>query len=258
MLPGMIACLIALAVCSCGTAKENDALTAQADRVSTILEHDVELNPNFLASAYAEFADKEFTIYIVFEDERVKLSDYTDAFIEYFVAEELKNNAGDDLAEIVNSLAKIDGKMVLQLSDSYGTTRSFDFSVQQIKYLARTPRTKLNFNEVKAQALQLMADSWVDVRKAHNADDVTFEVITGFATYTVLFNDDKPYQNLTSANLKDRVLKAIEPEYDRFGTFKPIVIEMFRSFGIDGYRYIYTNKVNDKSIKTVVSWRELE
>jgi hypothetical protein len=258
MLPGYIACLIALAVCSCGTAKENDALAAQADRVSTILEHDVELNPNFLTSAYAEFEDKDFRICITFEDDRVRLSDYTEAFIEYFVAEELKGNAGDDLDEIINSLSKIDGKMVLLLSDSYGTTRTLEFTAQQIKYLLRTPRTKLNFNEVKAQALQLMSDYWVDVRKAHNADDVVFEVVTGFATYTILFNNESAYQNVSSANLKDHVIKALTKEYDRFGTFKPIVIDMFRSFGIDGYRYIYTNKQNDKTIKAVVPWRDFE
>jgi hypothetical protein len=33
---------------------------------------------------------------------------------------------------------------------------------------------------------------------------------------------------------------------------------MFRSFGIDGYRYIYTNKQNDKTIKAVVPWRDFE
>jgi hypothetical protein len=256
-LPGFVVCLIALAISSCGSANEEQTLTAQADSVSAVFKQNVELNPTFLTSAYAEYENKEFRICINFEDDRIKLSAYTDAFIDYFLASGLKDNEAD-FKGIFNSLSRVNGKLVLQLGDVYGTTRTLEYTVQEIKYFLRTPRTKLNYNEVKAQALQLMSDYWVDVRKAHNADDVVFEAVGGFATYTILFNDDSSYRYINSGNLKDQMVKALSKEYARFGTFKPLVVDLFSSFGVEGYRYVYTNKQNDKTLKAVVPWNEIE
>jgi hypothetical protein len=255
---GMAIALTVVLVTSCDSKeKENQTLAAQAERINSELAAEVGNNPTLISDAGAEYADGQFQINITFADSLVVLADYTQSFVEYFLAEELKNNQTQDLADLINALSSIEGTYTLNLADVYGTDRDFEFTASQLKRLLNTSRAQLNYNEVKAQVVQLMSNAAAAVRAAEKAENVVFDLTSGFATYTVTFATDKNYANMSTANLKAYAIKKYKNEYAKFGTFTPMVVELFKSLGIDGYRIIYTNKANSKTLKTAVPWREI-
>jgi len=113
---------------------------------------------------------------------------------------------------LINALSAIDGTYTLNLADVYGTDRDFEFTASQLKRLLNTPRAQLNYNEVKAQVVQLMSNAAAAMRVAEKAENVVFDLTSGFATYTVTFANDKNYANMSSANLKAYAIKKYKAE----------------------------------------------
>ncbi len=244
----MAAGIMACAVSACGGGKEAETLMRQAERVNSELATTARQDPALFAKAGAEYADSAFSINIVFADSMLQVADYSQALVEYFLSDEIKSRAGADLDEIVNTLAKVKEPMRLSLTDVYGTSRSYDMTASTLRTLFKTQRSQLQLPQVRSEVLGILAGR-----------AFRFAVGPGVqkATYTIIYDNAKAYSGLNVANLKARYLKLLKPIYKSYGQLAGAVVDMDKSLGIDGYRFILTTPAGDSELKATLPWREI-
>lgn len=101
---------VSLGLWSCGGSKEPSALIAQCERINGELGRVAEESPMFLDSITCSYADAEIKVGLAFADSVVTISDFTEAFVEYALAQYLKQHTGADLDLVLNTLGKEEGK----------------------------------------------------------------------------------------------------------------------------------------------------
>lgn len=242
---------------SCGGNHEAEILQAQAQRVDAQLAADAASNPRLFAAADAEYADSAFRVDITFADSVINVADYSQDLVEYFLSDEIKSSAGQDLDELVNSLAKTKEPLRLTLTDVYGTTRSYDMPASTLRALFKTQRSQLNLPEVRTQVLSILSDRAFRFAVGAGVQKVDFALTTSFATYTIVYDNAKAYSGLNVGNLKARYLKLLKPIYQSYGPLAGAIVEMDRSLGIDGYRFVLTTPSGDSELKCTLPWREI-
>ena len=257
ILNAVAVCAMALAATACGGNKEAEVLQKQAARVNAELAQEVKEAPSLLADASAVSAESAFNVRVVFADSVMHVSDYSQALVEYFLADEIKSNAGADLDEIVNSLAKTKEPMRLSLTDVYGTTRSYDLPAATLRTLFKTKRSQLQLPEVRSEVLEIFAGRSFAFGVGTGVQKVDFALNTSFATYTVIYDSPKAYSGLNVGNLKARYLKLLKPIYKAYGPIADEIVEMNESLGIDGYRFVLTTPSGDSELKATLPWREI-
>jgi len=243
----MAAGIMACAVSACGGGKEAETLMRQAERVNSELATTARQVPALFAKAGAEYADSAFSINIVFADSMLQVADYSQALVEYFLSDEIKSRAGADLDEIVNTLAKVKEPMRLSLTDVYGTSRSYDM----------TASTQLQLPQVRSEVLGILAGRAFRFAVGPGVQKADFALTSSFATYTIIYDNAKAYSGLNVANLKARYLKLLKPIYKSYGQLAGAVVDMDKSLGIDGYRFILTPPAGDSELKATLPWREI-
>lgn len=251
------AATLAVATAACGGNKEAETLQRQAERVNKELAADVQAAPQLLAEAGASYADSAFNVSIVFADSMMQVSDYSQALVEYFLADEVKAAAGTDLDELVNSLAKVKEPLRLSLTDVYGTTRSYDLTAATLRTLFKTNRSQLRLPEVRQQVLDILTARSMRFAVGAGIQKIDMALTTSYATYTIVYDNAKAYSGLTVANLKARYLKLLKPIYKAYGPLADDIVEMDRSLGIDGYRFVLTTPAGDSELKATLPWREI-
>lgn len=250
-----LAALVTMA--SCGGNKDADVLKHQAQRVDAELAAEAAASPQLFAEADAEYGDSAFCVNVVFADSALHVADYSQELVEYFISDEIKSRAGKDLDELVNTLAKTKEPLRLTLTDVYGTTRSYDMPAVTLRTLFKTQRSQLRLPEVRTQVLAIFADRAFRFAVGAGVQKADFALKSSFATYTVVYDNAKAYSNLNVANLKARYLKILKPMYKAYGPLADAVVEMNRSLGIDGYRFVLTTPSGDSELKCTLPWREI-
>lgn len=244
-------------ICSCSSGSEEAILSRQASRIDSIAIADAAANPDFVKSANATYADKTIEINVAFADSAINVTNYTQSVINYFTAEQLKAHADKNLEETVNALAHIEGGIRLELNDVYGNNADFNFTANELKFLIKSQRSRINFAEAKQNVIDLMAGA-ADKFGCEGASAIDFDLTTGFATYTVTFPSAKSYANLTVGNLKARYMPMLSKRYASFGNYKDAIYDMLKSLGIEGYRIVYTTADNNApELKAAIPWREI-
>ena len=95
-----------LALCSCGGgSKGPSALEAQSERIAGDLEALSQESPMFLAGTSAEYAAPNLNVSIEFADTTVNVNSYTEALVQYVLAQYLKNHTGANLDAVINTLS---------------------------------------------------------------------------------------------------------------------------------------------------------
>lgn len=252
----ILICLMVVALAACGGNKEAETLIAQSERVNGELQAAVQANPGLMSRASASYADSAFNVDVVFADSIINVADLSQPLVEYFLSERIKASAGKNLDDIVNALARLSQPLRLSLTDVYGATRSYDLSAATLKTLYRTPRSQLNINEVKQQVISILADQSFRL-VTPGVQKVDFSLANGFATYTIVYDNAHSYSGLTVGNLKARYLKVLKPRYAAFGILSTDIIDMDKSLGIDGYRFVLTTPAGNSEIKSTLPWREI-
>lgn len=243
--------------CSCGGNKEGEILQNQAKRIDTQLTADVASYPEILADAGATYGDSALHVNIVFADSIFNVADYSQELVEFFLADKIKASAGTDLDEIVNTLAKTKEPLRLTLTDVYGTTRSYDLPAVTLRTLFKTQRSQLHLPEVRTQVMKIFSDRAFQFAVGDGVQKVDCDLKSSFVTYTVVYDNAKAYSRLNVANLKARYLKLLKPIYRAYGPLAKPIVEMDRSLGIDGCRFVLTTPSGDSELKCTLPWREI-
>ncbi|MDE6270965.1 MAG: hypothetical protein K2M12_08965 [Muribaculaceae bacterium] len=254
---GVAAASMLTLICSCGGNKDGEILEKQATRINNELTADAASNPGVFAEARATYGDSALNVNIVFADSIFNVADYSQELVEFFLADEIKSAAGEDLDETVNTLAKTKEPLRLTLTDVYGTTRSYDLPAVTLRTLFKTQRSQLHLPEVRTQVMSILADRSFQFAVGEGVQKADCELKSSFVTYTIVYDNAKAYSRLNVANLKARYLKLLKPIYKAYGPLANPIVEMDRSLGIDGYRFILTTPSGDSELKCTLPWREI-
>lgn len=250
-------CCIMLSSCS---KKEPSALVPLVDKMNLDLAGMAKDNPLFLADASASIDSltSAITVEAEFNDSIIDVEKVSDALVEYYTAMQLKDHPGADLDTFLNTLSAEEGSMTVELSDVYGHTRSYEMSAARLKQLFRSAPMQLAFNDVKANVEELLAGRCELYRTRANAQECSFGIENGFATYTLTFAKESNYGNLTQGSLKGRYLHFLQPEYEGMGSFRGPIEALMQSLQIDGYRFVYaTQDGKGKELRAALPWREI-
>lgn len=253
----LLCAFFAAILISCSGSKEPSALIAHADRLNGELGAIAEESPMFLDSATVNYADGTLAVNIAFADTFFTASEFTDALVQYTLAQYMKSHTGANLDEVVNTISKEEGKMAITLIDRKGGSKTFDVPAARLRQLVKLKPMELNYNDARANVLEIMEERDDAFELAANAEDVSFEVANGFAQYTFTFPNANGYARLKQAQLTGRCLNAVKPIYDNYGACRTMVEDLLKSFKIDGYRFVYENNRDKYTLKASVPWRTI-
>ncbi len=253
---------ITVAMVSCGSDKNAQALAAQAERLSGVLSEAAAANPGFLKSASASYDETAFTVDVSLADTLIDIKQVTPALFQYFTAIEVKANADKNLEETVNALSAKDQPMIVKVTDYSGATTDYELSASTLRRLYKTPLTQLDFTNVKNNVLEIMK-SEADEFMIAGSTAVSFSFAGGYGDYTVSFPTKKDFitkdtaSALTLSNLKARGIKVLAARYDSLGDYRDAFMEMYKSLGIDGFHLIYVTEKGDDTMKITILWRDI-
>ncbi len=210
------------------------------------------------ASATLDSITSDVTVSVSFCDSVFDVEMFSDALVEYYTAQQLKDNPGKNLDTFLNTMSSKEGTLTVELADVYGHKRSYAMSGARLKQLFKSAPMQLNFNDVKNNVVEILAIQCAKYKKAANAEDCTIDLQNGFATYTLTFARESNYANLTQGSLKGRYLHFLTPAYQNMGSMAAPVQEMMKSLQIDGYRFVYaTADGKGKELRAAIPWREI-
>lgn len=255
--------LILLALCasaglaSCGGAKEPSALVAQCERINGEFRTVAEESPMFLDTLACSYDNSEITVTVALAD-TTAVSVLDQSFVEYVVAQYIKTHADENLAIILNTLSEEKGKLTVVVSAPASEKASFEISGTRLKQLYKLPNSELNFAEARTVANKLFEAECARFREAVSAESCDFSFSGGFAQYTLTFKTAQAFANQTQGTLQGRYRNALQPQYEEYGDCRSFVVDVYKSLGFDGYRFVYTDEAGSKELKTAVPWRFIE
>lgn len=238
--------------------KTTPILTQQTDRIDTELKALAEENPALISTAGATFANDTITVDVVLNDSLIDLSRIPAELFNYFTAVEVKRHIDKNLEITVNTLSEAKGCVAVSVTDAYGVKSGYVYTAADLRRMVKSPLSQLDFNAAKQALFDYWSASAGDFTPSLEkpVNDVTTSFKGGFYDYTVNFANARAYKGLTSANLKSRILKVLQPRYERLGTLRPAVLEMYKSLGIDGFHLIYEAE-KGQPLKTSVTLNNL-
>lgn len=254
----LFAGVIALAgLCSCGGSKSSEpsALVSQSLRLNGELKTLAEESPMFLESIDVEYSDGVLGVSIAFSDATIETEDISEALVQFVLAQYLKNHTGANLDEILNTLSKEQGSLKITLTDVDSESREYTIGAARLKKLLTLKPMELNYSEVRTNVTDLLDERCEAYKEMYNAEEVEFEVLGGFAQYTLTFEKASTFAQLKQSQLTGRYQKVLQERYEEFGACRPMVEELLRSLSIDGYRYVYIDKNKTKTLSAALPWR---
>lgn len=259
LLAGMVF-LAAAGLGSCSKkSSEPSALIAQSERIGGELGKIAEESPMYLENAGASYADGVLSVAVSFADPYVAVNDFSQELVEYVVSSWLKTHLGADLDTTLNTLSAEKGSLKITLTGVDGASKEFSISSARLKKLLVLKPSELNFSVVKDNAAMLMEKRCEAYKEAYKALEASFEFSTGFAQYTLVFESATQYSNLTQDSLRGRYQKILKDQYESYGACAPIIGEVLKSLGVEGYRFVYEARNDEsKTLKAALPWRLFE
>lgn len=250
----LVLSIIMLASCS-GNSQSDEALANLAVTVDTELQSLAKGSPDWLSVGGVSYEDKVFKIELCLE--QLSADAIEQPLAEYATAIYMRSHTGATLDGIVNNLVKTDGKMVIELSDADGASKSFEISASRLRRLVVAKLMELDYNAVKENVSDILSGNCETYSADMRAASCDFELNGGFAQYTLTFPASTAYAQYTTGSLAGRFLKILRPAYEKMGDCEPIVRELMESLGIDGYRFICTAQ-DGKTLRAPIAWRLLD
>lgn len=242
---------------ACSGSKEPSALIAQSDRIEGELATLTADSPMFLQETDAEYEDGNLDVSIDFSDPTISVDKLDEPLVQYVMAMYLKSHTGKDLDVVLNTLASEEGQLILTLEDVNGQERQYPMNAASLKRLVREKPMNLKYNDAKDNLVALLEARCDSYKEQYNALECEFSLTGGFAQYTLTFERATAFANLTQASLTGRYVKILKPRYEDFGACRTMVEDLMRSFGIDGYRFVYTDKAETNRLAAGIPWRTL-
>lgn len=243
---------------ACSGSSQPSALIGQSERLNGELGELAEQCPMFLQSASAAYEHDQLTLSLTLADPQLHADDISDALVQYVLAMYMKQNTGADLDEVINTIAAEKSSLKIDLADVDGCKRSYDIVAARLKQLVKLKPMELNYNDVRTNVSDILDKECLAYAEQYGAESCEFAIVGGFAQYTLTFGRATAYANLNQASLTGRYLKELQPRYDDFGTCRTMVEDLMRSVGIDGYRFVYTDKNDTKTLSAGIPWRLID
>lgn len=256
----LAAALMTLGLWSCTPKSDSPSpLIAQSERLDGVFSELAEKSADFLDSASVKYADKALSFSFYFAPKAVDVAIIDEALVQFVMSEYMKANTGPNLDEIVNTLTKEEGKMVVKLAGD-GAEKSFDVSASRVRNLIKLKPMELNFAAAKENFADLMAahaayyTEYADKQNAKTVEPAEFGIVAGFAQYTFTFDNVSAYKALKQSQLTGRFMPAVNESMLHLGECRPIVEDLMKTFGIEGYRFIFANKKDEKILRAAITW----
>lgn len=252
----MLCIAASLLLGACSKSAQTSPLEAQSQQIEAQLAPLVQNSPMFLHSIGVDYADATLTVAIDFADAAVDVNDYSDALVQFVLAQYLKSHPGADLDLVLNTLSKEKGKMVIKLSDTHGNAKNYDIPAARLIKLFQLKPMELNFSDVRSNVFEILRKQCPGYQKQYNAAECEFDYVGGFAQYTLTFERATAFANLNQASLTGRYLKELKPKYENYGDCRDMVEGLLKSLNIDGYRFVYQEK-DGKKLSAGIPWRTI-
>ncbi len=252
-------CVVVLfVIASCSTSGEDrGVIERSAGELNTEFRSTCADTP-FLESVAFTAAGDDIHVDLVMSGDAVTVPSLSESLVQYALAIYMKGHTGSRLDNLLNALGRLDGKMVLTLTDCDGESRTYEIAASRLKQLVRLRPMELNFTEVRTAVLDIMRGRCNDYRIAAGASDASFGFSGGFAEYTLAFGCAADYRQFNRANLAGRYVGILQPRYAELGALRPYVLELMRSLQIDGYRFVYTAPDAEAPLRSAIPWRLLD
>lgn len=245
---------------SCASKSDTPSpLIAQSERLDGVFSELAEKSADFLDSASVTYADGAMQFNFAFAPNAVDVAVIDEALVQFAMSEYMKAHTGANLDEIVNTLTKEEGKMVVKLTGN-GAEKTFDVPAARVRNLIKLKPMELNFAAAKENFASLMAaraDYYTEIANKQNvptSEPTEFGIVAGFAQYTFTFDKASAYSSLKQSQLTGRFLPAVNESMLHLGECRPFVEDLMKTFGIEGYRFIFANKKDDKIVRAAITW----
>lgn len=248
--------LLITLLAACSGAKEPSALEGLCDTLDgefkALAENDYMLFQNFSV----EYAEGTVNVKIEFADGTYCPAEFTDALVQFIVSQYLKEHPGQRLDTFVNTLSKEKGMLKITLAGC-GETKEFEIPAARVVKLVKLKPMELSYNDARANVIDIMAKRCDFLKGELKAKEVDFSVTGGFAQYTVTFEKSAGYAKMKQGELNAVIVKTMKPVYVNLGSEEAFVIDLLKTFKIDGYRFVYENEKDKYVLKSSVPWRLL-
>ncbi|GFI13559.1 hypothetical protein IMSAGC008_01092 [Muribaculaceae bacterium] len=233
-------------------------LVAQSERMAGEMADMAENSPMYLDSVSVAYADGTLNVAVTFADTIVDVEDYSDALIEYVVAYYIKQRPGQNLDTVLNTLSAENGSLKITLANPQGDRKECTIGASRLKKLFFMKPSELNPAQVKSDIANIMEKRAEAYREAYKAENAEFAFEAGFAQYELVFANASAYSNLTQDSLRGRYQNVLRAQYDSYGECRGIIEGVLESLGIEGYRFVYTDKNDTKTLKAALPWRIIQ
>lgn len=251
----VIAAAGAFGACS-GNSSESAVLESQAERINTELETLATDSPEFLVDAKCAFVDNTLKVDIELADSIISATAVSQPLAEFVVSLWLKNHPTKDLETVLNSLSKAKADMELSLTDYKGEKTTYTITAQRMKKLFTGKPSELGYSEAKANVLDILDTRCASYAAEYRARECSFQLMGGFAQYTLVFGSKSAYANLKQDSLRGRYQKQLQATYATFGACAPIIKQLLSELGIDGYRFVYeTADSPSDELRAALPWK---
>lgn len=244
-----------LLVCSCGPSEAEKK--AAMERTAATIDSIIGTTQTPYEACGAVYAEPNVNVNIVLRDSMIKVDLLGEQLMDYFAAAQLKSYDADTFNDITKQLRTQDASLVVNITDTFGGSKTFIFSPEKLRRLRAAKPSSLDVPKVKEQVIA-MANGAVPAPAAHAGAQVSASISKGFLTYTVSWPQKSALAGLEQGSLTGRYMDALRRQYSRLGELEYPVVETLKSLGIDGVRIVYTTVDGDgKELKQAFPWREI-
>lgn len=250
-----VALTFVLAACS-GNSKEEAILADKCSELNMQFMHLAKGAPDFIESLACEYAAPNLLVNLKLDSD-INPDEYSQALVEYVVANYIRSNAGQMMDAIVNGINRTKGSLSITVTNSNMEAKEFTIGHARLVQLVQKKNSELNFNDVKENVVRLLEMDCKEYMGPVDATSCTFAMANGFAQYTLTFKNAQAFGNQTTGTILGRYIPVMQKQYARYGAASSLVIDVLKSLQIDGYRFVYTDEKETKKISSALPWKLL-
>ncbi len=248
---------LAITLSSCGgTSKAETELAAKATDLNMEFLQLAKGSPDFIESMSCEYSAPNLLINTKLNTD-LKPEMFSQALVEYVVANYIRSNAGALMDGIVNGINLTKGSISITITNVNEEAKEYTIGHARLVQLVQKKNSELNFNDVKQNVVKIMETECAKYADDVKAESCTFALANGFAQYTITFKNASAFSNQTQGSVLGRYIKVLKEQYQTYGAASYLVIDILKSLQLDGYRFVYTDPEGTAKISSPVAWKNI-
>lgn len=250
-----LAVALVLGACS-GNSKEEAALAEKNTQLNVEFMQLAKGSPDFIQSMSSEYAAPNLLVNLKLDSD-INPEEYSQALVEYVVANYIRTNAGELMDAIVNGISRTKGSLSITITNVNGEAKEYNIGHARLVQLVQKKNSELNFNDVKENVMKLLEKKCAEYVEPANATGCTFAMANGFAQYTLTFKNTQAFANQTPGTMLGRYIPVVQKQYAEYGAASGLVLDVLKSLQIDGYRFVFTDADESKKVSSAIPWKLL-